>query len=295
MNVGVVGNSRYGDVRGLLDRLSKLAPKLKFTIFPEGELAPLWSTDAETLNPNDGQQALDLLITFGGDGTLLRGARLLNGRDVPILGYNLGRVGFLNAAPPENMESTLEAFVEGEFLIDERRTLVSTVIDGATEPTIEHRALNDVVVHKIGVARVIQLRLSLDDEEIGQYSADGIIIATPTGSTAYSLSAGGPIVVPGVDALVVTAICAHTLAVRPIVIPGGTSLKVEHLPPFAEQVLISHDGQIGTMLEPGGTVVIRQAASPTRLVRFGKEGFFERVRTKLHWGDLSDRETGNVE
>jgi NAD+ kinase len=146
------------------------------------------------------------------------------------------------------------------------------------------------VVHKSGVARVIQLSVTIDNEPIGQYSADGIIVASPTGSTAYSMSAGGPIVVPTVDAIVITAISPHTLSVRPIVAPGSAVIRLDVLSDGREDVLVSYDGQAGTTLAGGERVVIRRAASVVRLVRLGTEGFFGRMRRKLKWGDLSDRE-----
>src|SRR3989449_6196810 len=137
--------------------------------------------------------------------------------------------------------------------------------------------LNDVVVHKGGVARVIRLRVSVDGEEVGQYSADGIVVATPTGSTAYSLSAGGPIVVPGVDAIVVTAICPHTLAVRPLVVPSQAEVAIEPIPPLTEEGLVSFDGQVGTTIQPGHRLIVERAARPVLLVRLGPEGFFARM------------------
>jgi len=152
--------------------------------------------------------------------------------------------------------------------------------------------LNDVVVHKGGVARVVRLRVAVDGEEVGQYSADGIIVSTPTGSTAYSLSAGGPIVVPGVDAIVVTAICPHTLAVRPLVVPSAAQVSVEPIPPWTEEVLVSFDGQTGTTIQQGERLLVKHADRPVHLVRLGPEGFFARMRKKLQWGDLSDRERG---
>ena len=151
-------------------------------------------------------------------------------------------------------------------------------------------ALNDVVVHKAGVARVILLRVSLGDEEIGLYRADGIIVATATGSTAYNLSAGGPVVLPGVDALVITAICPHTLAVRPIVVPGSAAVTVEVVPPGVKDVWVSYDGQVGRALKRGDRVVVRRGDTAVRLVRLAKEGFFARMRHKLQWGDVGDRD-----
>jgi len=289
MNVGVVGNPRYSDVRGLLARLAQGAQRHRFTLFSEPDLADLWPQPVARLA--DGER-LDLLITFGGDGTLLRGARLLGERDAPILGVNLGRMGFLTTATPDTMDEALEAAASGRYEVDTRCALEGRIrgSDGAERPG--PLALNDVVLHKGGVARVIGLRVLLKGEEIGRYSADGIIVATPTGSTAYSLSAGGPVVLPGVDALVITPICPHTLAVRPIVVPGDSEVAIEQVPPLGDEVLVSYDGQVGTVLKPNERVLVHRARAAVRLIRLEKEGFFARMRRKLQWGELSDRDRG---
>lgn len=289
MRIGVVGNPRYEDLPSLLGDLAAWAANLGLSVFPEGDLASVWPGECAILG-SDGSLPLDLLVTFGGDGTLLRGARLLGESDTPILGVNLGRVGFLNSAAPDTLREALEAFGHGRYTLEIRRTLDARVFDASGKELDRGRALNDVVVHKAGVARVIQLLVSVNDDLIGQYSADGIIVATPTGSTAYSLSAGGPLVMPGVDALVINAICPHTLAVRPIVVAGDSVVRMESAPPFTDEVLVSIDGQVGTTLEPGGTVEIGRGSQPIKLVQVGTEGFFQRVRRKLQWGDLSDRE-----
>jgi NAD+ kinase len=286
--VGVVGNPRYAELRGLLARLAAQAPDNGFALYAEPGLAGLWP-DPSPPHDLDGVQ-LDLLLTFGGDGTLLRGARLLRSRPVPILGINLGRVGFLTTATPDTMETALNAVARGDYELESRRTLESRMVAPDKTERAGQLALNDVVVHKAGVARVIAVKVFVDGEEVSQYSADGIVVATPTGSTAYSLSAGGPVVVPGVDALVITAICPHTLAVRPIVVPGSAEIAIEVVPPWREDVLVSYDGQMGSTLGFGEQVIVRRAAGAVRLIRIGREGFFARMRRKLHWGDLSDRE-----
>ncbi len=286
MNVGVVGNPRYRDLRALLARLSAVAPRYGFVLHGESKIADQWPAPVA---PLDGGP-LDLLLTFGGDGTLLRGARLTIPQDVPILGINIGRVGFLARATPETLETVLEAIVRKEYETELRRVLEAVIErpDGTRRPAAT--AVNDIVVHKTGVARVIHLRVTIGHERVGQYSADGIIVATQTGSTAYSLSAGGPIVVPGVDAMVITAICPHTLAVRPIVAPGAAHITIEVVPPWTDQVLVSYDGQTGTALAPDERVLVRHGPAAVRLIRLGKEGFFGRLARKLHWGDLSDRQ-----
>lgn len=290
MNVGVVGNPSYHDLRSLLTRLAADAPRLDFTLYTEERLLGYWP---DPRPPVFGPAtALDCLLTFGGDGTLLRGARLLDGAATPIIGINVGRVGFLATAASRNLDWVLDATARKAFTIEARLALFATVEDrqGGTRP--QPIALNDVVVHKGGVARVLRFRVSVDGEEVGAYSADGIIVATPTGSTAYSLSAGGPIVVPGVDAIAVTAICPHTLAVRPLVLPSSAALLIEPIPPWSdtEEIVLSLDGQVSQILHPGERLLIRRAERPVLLGRLGPEGFFARMRRKLNWGDLSDRE-----
>ncbi|HEU5261144.1 MAG TPA: NAD(+)/NADH kinase [Gemmatimonadales bacterium] len=288
MNVGVVGNPRYHDLKSLLTHIAQVAPRLGLTLVTEEEIAPLWPEPRPPLL--EPSYRLDCLLTLGGDGTLLRGARRLNGANTPILGVNLGRVGFLTTATSQTLEWALDALVRGAYATESRLTLEPSIVDRQGKRRTEPIVLNDVVVHKGGVARVIRMRVSVDGEEVGQYSADGIIVSTPTGSTAYSLSAGGPIVVPAVDAIVVTAICPHTLAVRPLVVPSHAQVAIEPIPPWTEDVLVSFDGQAGTTIQPGDRLVARRSGHPVLLVRLGPEGFFARMRKKLQWGDLSDRE-----
>lgn len=290
MNVGVVGNPSYRDLKTLLAHLAQVAPRLGLTLFTEPQIASLWPEPPLRPPLLEPTSRLDCLLTLGGDGTLLRGARTLNGAKTPILGVNLGRVGFLTTTTSQTFEWALDALVRGAYATESRLTLEPSIVDRQGKSRTEPIVLNDVVVHKGGVARVIRLRMSVDGEEVGQYSADGIIVSTPTGSTAYSLSAGGPIVVPGVDAIVVTAICPHTLAVRPLVVPSHSQVTVEPIPPWTEEVLVSFDGQAGTTMQQGDRLMIRRADRPVILVRLGPEGFFARMRKKLNWGDLSDRE-----
>lgn len=290
MNVGVVGNPSYHDLRSLLARLSEAAPRLGFTLFTEERLVEFWpGPRPPVFTPRD---QLACLLTFGGDGTLLRGARLLDGAPTPILGVNVGRVGFLATASAQNLDWVLDTAARGAYTIEPRLALTTTVLDQKGGQSPQPIALNDVVVHKGGVARVLRFRLLVDGEEVGAYSADGIIVASPTGSTAYSLSAGGPVVVHGVDAIVVTAICAHTLAVRPLVLPSQAAVTIEPMPPWsdAEEIVLSLDGQVGSTLHAGQRVLVQRAERPVLLGRLGPEGFFARLRHKLNWGDLSDRE-----
>lgn len=288
MNVGVVGNPSYRDLKSILAHLAQVAPRLGLTLFTEEQIAGVWPEPAPA--PLHSAPQLECLVTLGGDGTLLRGARSLNGARTPILGVNLGRVGFLTTANAQTLDWALDVLVRRAYATESRLALAPYILDKQGKSRPEPVVLNDAVVHKGGVARVIRLRVSVDGDEVGQYSADGIVVATPTGSTAYALSAGGPIVVPGVDAIVVAAICPHTLAVRPLVVPSQASVTVEPIPPWTEDVLVSFDGQVGTTMQAGERLVVQRSEHPVLLVRLGPEGFFARMRKKLQWGDLSDRE-----
>jgi NAD+ kinase len=286
MKVGVVGNPRYGDLKGVLEHLAISAPDRGITLYSEPRLQPFWNREV----PSFEGVGLDALLTFGGDGTLLRGARLLGARETPILGVNLGRVGFLTTATRESLDPALDALVAGQYEIERRQALRAAIRDPEGEVRATQMAVNDVAVHKGGVARVIRVNVFIQGENVGPYSADGIIVASPTGSTAYSLSAGGPIVVPGVEAMVVTPIAAHTLAVRALVVPATYRIVIEPMAGWAEDLLVSFDGQTGTTLAPGESVDVCKADHRVCLIRLGGEGFFERMRQKLHWGDLSGRE-----
>ena len=290
MNVGVVGNPSYRDLKSLLAHLAQAAPRLGLTLFSESALTSLWPGAAPAPLDPASPPPLDCLITLGGDGTLLRAARILDGAETPILGVNLGRVGFLTTANAQTLDWALDALVRRAYVTESRLALLPAIVDREGTSRLEPIVLNDVVVHKGGVARVVHMRVAVDGEEVGQYSADGIIVATPTGSTAYSLSAGGPIVLPTVNAIVVTAICPHTLAVRPLVVPSSTVVSIAPTPPWTEEVLVSLDGQLSTTIHPGERLLVKRAERPVLLVRLGPEGFFTRMRNKLQWGDLSGRE-----
>ncbi len=286
MKVGIVGNPRYADLKGVLEHVAAAAPDRGIALYSEPRLDSFWSCDVPSFDGVD----LDALITFGGDGTLLRGARLLAGRETPILGVNLGRVGFLTTATRDSLDSALDGLVAGKYLTERRQVLRAAIRDAEGEIRSTQMAMNDVAVHKGGVARVIRVNVFIQGENVGPYSADGIIVATPTGSTAYSLSAGGPIVVPGVEAIIVTPIAAHTLAVRPLVVPASYRIVIEPIAGWSDDLLVSFDGQTGTTLAPGESVDVCRADHRVCLIRLGGDGFFGRMRQKLHWGDLSGRE-----
>jgi NAD+ kinase len=285
MNVGVIGNPRYAGLAAILPGMAARAEGLGLALLSEPALEPYWPAHPPPIGP----APLDALITMGGDGTLLRGARLLRGAQVPVLGVNLGRVGFLTAATRDQACEALERLATGKYVTERRRTLQAAIVASRGEPTPLPPALNDVVIHKGGVARLIRLNVQVNGEDVGNYSADGLVIATPTGSTAYSLSAGGPIIVPDVEALVITPVCAHTLAVRPLVLRADAHISVGAIRPWSEDLLVSVDGQQAMMLGADDRVDMERGEAAVVLVRFQSD-YFERMRASLRWGDLTERE-----
>jgi Predicted sugar kinase len=225
---------------------------------------------------------VDLLLVLGGDGTLLSMARLVGDLNVPILGVNLGGLGFLTALTIDELFPALEALLRGDLLVEERMMLAARVTRQG-ERLSEYVALNDVVITKSAMSRIINLDVSVQGQFATAYRADGLIVSTPTGSTAYSLSAGGPIVFPTMDAIVLTPICSHTLTNRPIVLPGGQPIDVTLQ--SDQDVMLTMDGQVGFHLKRGDRIEIRRAAARIRLLRFPQKHFFSVLRTKLKWGE----------
>ena len=283
--VGVVGHTGYDDLPEILGRLVALAPGLGLSLAFEKDLHAV-AHSGELLASPDG---LDCLLALGGDGTLLRGARWLDGAPVPVLGVNLGRLGFLTSCSTNELEDALRRFAGGHFTAERRMEIEAVGLDAGGAARDRLLALNDIVLHKGGFARVLRLTVSIDGESIGTYSADGVVVSTPTGSTAYSLSAGGPVVVPTVESIIVTPVAAHTLAVRPLVLPPTAEVRVQS-DEVPEELLVTADGQVGTTFAGGQTLVVRRAPSPVRIVRFEGGSFFSVLRRKLGWGGLAERD-----
>jgi len=239
---------------------------------PEG--TPLYRSPSE----------VDAVVSLGGDGTLLRAARALVGTETPLLGVNVGHLGFLTHAAIAEVGPALSRLAAGTYELDPRYTLaVDAGVAGET-----HRALNEVVVNKAGAARVARLELFVEsegrEEELARFSADGVLVATPTGSTAYSLSAGGPIVEPSVDCLTVTPIAPHSLALRPVILPPHLVVRIAPVPGESEMI-VTLDGQEGFSLPEGG-VRVRRSDDAVLLVRFDGQSFFDTLRRKLRWAAL---------
>jgi NAD+ kinase len=226
---------------------------------------------------------VDLLIVLGGDGTLLSAARALHGHNVPILAVNLGALGFLTSVTLDELYPVLEQALAGEHISSERMMLEAAVSQNGA--AVERQpALNDAVVTKSALARMLDFDVYVDTNHIGRYRADGLIVATPTGSTAYSLAAGGPIIHPDLDAFVITPICPHMLTNRPLVIPGSARVEVDFTA-AEEPVYLTLDGQIGLQLGPADRVTITKSPNKVKLVRPPGKTYYEILRSKLRWGE----------
>lgn len=227
---------------------------------------------------------IDLLVVLGGDGTLIHASTLLAGAPIPILGVNMGSLGFLTEIREHEMYETLEPVLEGRYRLDERMKLEAALRRGEGAPIFQGQVLNDVVISKGALARIADIEAHLDHTFVTTYKADGVIVATPTGSTAYSLSAGGPILFPNLEAMVISPICPHTLTQRPLVVPPDLPVELR-LTSDNGEVFLTLDGQRGLAMEPGDRVEIRRSAHRVLLVRSAALDYFSILRTKLRWGE----------
>lgn len=224
----------------------------------------------------------DFIVVFGGDGTILSVAREVAARDVPILGVNMGTLGFLTSVKIEAIQPALQRVLAGDYSIDRRQLLRAEVVANG-DRNGSYEALNDVVINKAALARIIRMDAFIDHDFIAQFPADGLIVSTPTGSTAYSLSAGGPILFPSLEAITVTPICPHTLTNRPIVVPFDRAVRL--VLRDGQDVMLTVDGQIGIELSPGAEIVCTRSPNHIDLIKPGDQGFFDVLREKLKWGE----------
>ena len=264
-----------------------LRPK-KIEVYIEEEMGNLLSPflSGPYLNPIERKELpnhVEMIIVLGGDGTLLSVARQVWNHDIPILGVNLGGLGFLTEISLEELYGILERVIQGDFKTDERDVLSAAVIRKG-ERIVEFTVLNDAAINKGALARIIDLEISINGEYLTTFQSDGLIISTPTGSTAYNLSAGGPIVYPSLHTVVITPICPHTLTNRPIVIPNDVEVRAL-LESKQQEVILTLDGQQGFPLEFKDVVQVRKAEGRILLIKSPHRNYFELLREKLKWGE----------
>ena len=236
----------------------------------------------ETLENDKLAADVDLILVLGGDGTMISTARMVGNAEVPVLGVNYGGLGYLAEFRIEELHSALESILEGHYRI-EKRVMLAVELLRADEPITRSRILNDVVINKSALARIIQIEAYLNQQFVNSFRADGLIVSTPTGSTAYNLSAGGPVIYPSMNAVVITPICPFTLSNRPIVVPDESVIELR-LKTRNEEVALTLDGQVGLPLRAEDRVVIRKSKTTFNLVQPMSRNYFDVLRDKLRWG-----------
>jgi len=279
--VGLIGNSEKPASADSVRKAARLIQRAGRRVFCDAETARLAGlrehvcADAATL-----ADEADLLVVFGGDGTMLRVARDIAGSTTPLLGINIGGLGFLTAVPSDEMARALARVWRGEFKYESRALI--EVTGRCQGLQIHETALNDIVISRGAISRLIKLDVSVDGERVTRYHGDGLIISSPTGSTAYSLAAGGAIVLPTAEVFALTPICPHTMSNRPLILPLASIIRVQAASP-APATILSADGQAVAELGAGDAVTVRRSRSAVRLMHLADSSFWEALRRKLHW------------
>jgi len=282
-SIGVLSRPRKGELSKVIPPLMKWLTGRGFRVAYDEQTAAALPDSSKGQPRSAVADASQLLLVLGGDGTILTAARLAAPRRIPILPINMGSLGFLTGFTLEELYPALEETLAGRFSISQRAMLQAELERGGS--VLEtHQALNDVVIHKGALARMIYLELSVNSDLVCRYRADGLIVSSPTGSTAYSLSAGGPIVHPAVESFIITPICPHMLSDRPLVIRDSSVVDVR-LDGEMESVYLTLDGQRGIPMQPSDVLRVRRAEEHLKLIQPPKKPYFEILRDKLKWGE----------
>ncbi len=284
--VGVFLKHNDEQVIDALDAVKQVLHENHITAFIEPASQAQYQTDLKELSITEIGEQCDFAIVIGGDGTLLHAARLLAPFGTPIAGVNLGRLGFLVDVSPNEIQPRLSEFLMGEY-VSEDRFLLETQLHNHSQNKEPLLAFNDVVLHKWELARMIEFEASIDGHSINAYRADGLVIATPTGSTAYALSAGGPIIHPSLKAIAVVPICPHTLNNRPLIVDASSEIHLSLKEDDAEYTMITLDGQTRIRLESETDIQIRCYPKPITLLHPKNYDYFDILRAKLRWGSQS--------
>jgi len=287
MRIGIVGNPRRREVAKAIDHFSDLARKSGVEVWIDSDLTGLCRGGNEFCPREAMSDRTDVVVAFGGDGTILRAAAAVGSAGIPILGVNLGRLGFLAEAGADELGTSLERLLRKDYRVEERMALEGQV----RETGRTFHALNDIVIEKGACSRVVSIETWVSDEPISSFSANGIVAATPVGSTGYSLSAGGPVVHPSMEAIVLTPICPHSLSMRPVIVPGDQAVRVRVQADHRE-LMLSADGVTAAPLKPGDEILVRRASHRVRLINLKGLSFYELLSRKLSW---SLQEAGGLE
>lgn len=281
--IGIISKPKKSEIREIVPLLIQWLRERNIEVYIDKETGTIVESPEKTLTRNELPGQVDLLVVLGGDGTLLAAARALNRKPVPILAVNLGGLGFLTVITREELYPALDMVLAGNFLT-ERRVQIEGELVWADEVISSFLALNDVVLNKGAIARILDFDVLVDGKFISTYKSDGLIVSTPTGSTAYSLAAGGPIVAPSVAAFIVTPICAHTLTHRPLVLPDSVTIEVV-VKSQREAAYLTVDGQVGITAHGEDIVRLKKAASSVEIIQAPHKAYFEILRQKLKWGE----------
>jgi len=279
--IGIICKLSRKEPRDILQRLLPWLHQKGCDVFVDSETASLMGIKG--YERAEIPSLVEAVLVLGGDGTMLSVNRLVAGKGIPVLGINLGSLGFLTEVSRENIYLAIEKMLSGGCAVEERLMLKAKIVRGS-ETIADYLVLNDVVITKGALARIIDLETFIDETYVTTFKADGLIISTPTGSTAYSLSAGGPILYPTLESIVLTPICSHTLTNRPIVLPDQVSIEIR-LKSISEDVFLTLDGQTGCSLKPDDVIEICKAEHKAKLLVHGDRGYFDVLRTKLKWGE----------
>jgi NAD+ kinase len=285
-SLGIIANIKKPLTKEVVEKIIQWSKHNKVDFFLDEELSALVDHKEKSSPREKLWQLCEMIISLGGDGTMLSSARAVGEHQTPILGINLGGLGFLTEITSNDLDKTLDKLKNDDFFI-EKRMVLKTEVEGLKK--LDQYALNDVVLDKGEVARLFQMHLYADDEFICSYSADGLIISTPTGSTAYCLAAGGPIINPRTNLIIVSPICPHTFASRPIIFSENENLKVvvemaQRGELAQREAVLTIDGQVAFHLKSGSSVLVRKAKHSVNLIKFKDRSFYDILRTKLHWG-----------
>jgi NAD+ kinase len=280
--VGIVAKLHAKETRSVVRMLAKWLRERGIEPVVESAVAPT-ASDYERLTLDAIPREIDAFIVLGGDGTLLSVAREMGARQIPILGVNLGSLGFLTDVALKDLYSTLESILAGEAAIDTRMMLEAELVRKG-ETVASGIVLNDVVITKGAIARIIELAVEVNKQFVAVVRADGLIVSTPTGSTAYSLAAGGPILYPNLGAIILTPICPHTLTYRPVVIPDQAEIELT-LRGTSSEVYVTFDGQSALLLHPGDVVLARKSRYSVKLLSLPDKNYFQVLRHKLRWAE----------
>jgi len=282
LRIGIIAKSNIEEPVEITKKLSKWLKKKGVEVYVEKELGKKIQ-HSNSVDRTEIPELVDLILVFGGDGTFLGMARLACKHGTPILGINLGGLGFLTEVTVDELYPMMERILSGDYEVEERQMLLTSIRRGKKNIG-KYKVLNDVVINKGAVARIIDLAIYIEDSHVTTYRADGIILSTPTGSTAYSLSAGGPIVYPGIPVTIITPICPHTLTNRPLVVPSEMKVEIK-ITTQEPDTYLTLDGQIGVRLKTSDIIEVKRTDTSVKLIKSPFRDFFSILKTKLMWGE----------